>query len=779
MIGIPLQSEQFLNGVKVGGSRLEYTFSGNTLTAGTFYQTVVARPYQAYSLNKDSTWQLQTTVEEYVNGLPTKIRKPNFLFPQVYTWDAYRRVTNKNFGTLNTAVGYYGTSNLPNLMTDENGLRTKFTYDSLMRLSRTQNRFTGTDINNPQNVQATTLYNYHYKGQPATNASDVNQNFVGTITTFKGVTPPLSTKQYMDGLGRPIGGIKEYYTPSNLHQKNFVSYDALGRQDRAYQPFESATLGFEALDAASTTVKHVETKYEASPLSRPIEQKNVDGTSVFTSYGANTAADAVRLFEAGATANTVIACTESLTKDKPSTAVNYFYDSQYTPTIAFNLVPNSDWSSDNQPRSLITYDFGAAVPIRQVKFNILQFQNVGATATHEVFYSTDNATWTSLDNFGGVANAQSTVKDYTVNAIQARYFRVRTTASASFAAWSSIDVATNANYTEGSLYKTVMTDENVHNTEVYKDKLGRVLLTRKFLGTERVDTYNVYDDYGNLAMVIPPSACNGTTIEADLVFKYTYDNENRLSTKKVPGADVVNFYYDDRDLLTLTQDGNMRAQNKYLATKYDDLGRVEATGFLTNVANPTATALNVTIPQADALTTIVDETRKLSAHWLDIGITEMDLLDVETKISLFTQQGPKSKMLQTDKKKAVKKRAVILDSTYTKKQITDVAAAYVGVDDEFYADILSALGVKERTTAATQIKVTLKSATTQAPLMHQTARIMGTDMALESDKKGGIVFKFSKSGLKTIEVPLPNGEFKTIKDVEVKNHRTTRLEIFI
>ncbi len=58
---------------------------------------------------------------------------------------------------------------------------------------------------------------------------------------------------------------------------------------------------------------------------------------------------------------------------------------------------------------------------------------------------------------------------------------------------------------------------------------------------------------------------------------------------------------------------------------------------------------------AAVCTPVVDETRKLSAHWLDIGITEMDLQDVETKISRFTEQAPKSKMLQTDKKRRSKK----------------------------------------------------------------------------------------------------------------------------
>jgi hypothetical protein len=178
MIGIPLQAEQFVKNLQLdnfpqtGGSQLVYKNN---------------YPYQAFSMNKDLTTKLQITVEEYANGLPTKIKKPNYLYPQVYSWDALRRVTNKNYGTLNTVVQYYGNSNLPSMITDENGLRTKFIYDGLMRLSKTENRFSGT-FESPQNVQATTNYEYHYQGQATANSLNTNQNFVGTTTRILNAT---------------------------------------------------------------------------------------------------------------------------------------------------------------------------------------------------------------------------------------------------------------------------------------------------------------------------------------------------------------------------------------------------------------------------------------------------------------------------------------------------------------------------------------------------------------------------------------------------------------
>lgn len=94
-------------------------------------------------------------------------------------------------------------------------------------------------------------------------------------------------------------------------------------------------------------------------------------------------------------------------------------------------------------------------------------------------------------------------------------------------------------YGECSLYKTTNIDENGQITEVYTDKLGRQVLVRKFLGigydapytksaeepsssgaAEPVDTYTVYDDIGNIALVISPESAKGE--QGDLNYCYIY-----------------------------------------------------------------------------------------------------------------------------------------------------------------------------------------------------------------------------------------------------------------
>jgi RHS repeat-associated protein len=445
MVGIPLE---VTNNYGDGSKTEFYNFSGKLL------------PHIYYTRTKSGTFIEKRRILTYSSfGLPNEIQ--DFGFPkQIYTWDN-GLVKTKTFGTpgSNSILTWkfdYLTGNksrLPDVITDENGLRTKFFYDGFQRVIKTYNRFSGTNAS-PTDVQATMEYAYQFK-----NAANPYA-FIGSKSSYKGVTTSLETKQYMDGLGRPIELVKENYTPfaafhptTNWHQKNYVSYDALGRQNKTYLPFERSTPGMEVPNTAQNIFAL--TEYEASPLSRPTKMTNVDNSSVFTNYSVN---------------------------------------------------------ATNEVRSII-----------------------------------------AISGSGSNLYAGS-------------FFPLNT------------------------LTKTIFTDENGKKTCVFKDKLGRVILTRKSLNGQNIDTYNVYNYLGQLVAVLPPGSigANGAVIYS-LTFQYKYDNESHLIEKKVPGAAPQKFYYDSRDLMTLMQDGNMAAQTKYLATQYDELGKVVKTGFV-NPADPVAFA---------------------------------------------------------------------------------------------------------------------------------------------------------------------------------------------
>lgn len=153
-------------------------------------------------------------------------------------------------------------------------------------------------------------------------------------------------------------------------------------------------------------------------------------------------------------------------------------------------------------------------------------------------------------------------------------------------------------YAAGALYKNITVDEEGHRTIEYRNKSGLVVLKKVQIAaspaithTGWLCTYYVYDNLDNLRFVIPPKAVeaivnNWSLANADLrnelCFRYEYDARNRMIVRQVPGAAEVHMVYDVRDRLVLSQDGNLRADNKWLATLYDELNRPIMTGLYTS-----------------------------------------------------------------------------------------------------------------------------------------------------------------------------------------------------
>ncbi|WPO81976.1 DUF6443 domain-containing protein [Chryseobacterium sp. JJR-5R] len=167
-------------------------------------------------------------------------------------------------------------------------------------------------------------------------------------------------------------------------------------------------------------------------------------------------------------------------------------------------------------------------------------------------------------------------------------------------------------YKENQLYKNKITDEDGNVTYEFLDGSGRLLLTRKTLSpTENADTYYIYDEYNNLAFVIPPKAADGikalaggTTVPDDILntlcYQYHYDGKQRLAEKKLPNKGWEFFVYDQQDRLVLSQDAVLRTSDNnfrgrgWIYTKYDSYGRVVITGFYKNAESRLAvqTSLN-------------------------------------------------------------------------------------------------------------------------------------------------------------------------------------------
>ncbi|WP_419699436.1 DUF6443 domain-containing protein [Mucilaginibacter sp. NFX135] len=156
----------------------------------------------------------------------------------------------------------------------------------------------------------------------------------------------------------------------------------------------------------------------------------------------------------------------------------------------------------------------------------------------------------------------------------------------------------NGTYGPGQLYVTISKNENwnaatdgcTNTTEEYTDNIGHVVLKRTYnLNTttnkiEELSTYYVYDDLGNLAFVLPPGSGADNALPAqttldNLCYQYRYDEQNRLTQKRIPGKDWVYAVYNQFDQPVLTQDANQRVSNQWSVIKYDAFGRVIMTGL--------------------------------------------------------------------------------------------------------------------------------------------------------------------------------------------------------
>ncbi|MDR2271350.1 MAG: RHS repeat-associated core domain-containing protein [Sphingobacterium sp.] len=161
------------------------------------------------------------------------------------------------------------------------------------------------------------------------------------------------------------------------------------------------------------------------------------------------------------------------------------------------------------------------------------------------------------------------------------------------------------NYLVGKLYRTTLRDENTVNTtarsgsvDEYKDFEGRVVLKRVWESeTKALNTYYVYDDFGELRYVIPPAvtATGFSELPADptfanfdnYIYSYKYDGRRRLIEKKVPGKGWEYLVYNKNDQVVLTQDANQRVRKEWTYIRYDAFGRITSTGLYTNTVKLT------------------------------------------------------------------------------------------------------------------------------------------------------------------------------------------------
>lgn len=138
-------------------------------------------------------------------------------------------------------------------------------------------------------------------------------------------------------------------------------------------------------------------------------------------------------------------------------------------------------------------------------------------------------------------------------------------------------------YPELSLRIYTSTDPDGNSHDVYKDKLGRVILSRNRLGTSNTDTWTIYDDKNRPVTIYPPNTSSSTP---NLIFQFRYDEDDNLIYKKVPDSGAEEYAFNIRNLEVAKRNSILLAQNRWLITHYDDFGRSLKRGYF-NGAIPT------------------------------------------------------------------------------------------------------------------------------------------------------------------------------------------------
>lgn len=225
--------------------------------------------------------------------------------------------------------------------------------------------------------------------------------------------------------------------------------------------------------------------------------------------------------------------------------------------------------------------------------------------------------------------------DYLTNVVnEVKYYKASATWQAAQGQYVSVLTQQAGGYPAGQLYKTITKDENwtsgtLHTTEEFKNKEGQVVLKKTYATAtirgntviQSLETYYVYDQFNNLAFVLPPAVSSISQQQLDgLCYQYRYDKRNRLVEKKLPGKQWEFMIYDQLDRMVATGPAYAPFLDLYsgkstptgwLVTKYDNYGRTVYTGWLPSTT-VTSTGRKELQDTRDLQTTNLNESKTTS-----------------------------------------------------------------------------------------------------------------------------------------------------------------------
>ncbi|GAB3433108.1 hypothetical protein GCM10027516_43440 [Niabella aquatica] len=373
-----------------------------------------------------------------------------------------------------------------------------------------------------------TAKNYIKKSSPSIAKSTINYNS----------SEEQITVEYFDGLGRPVQNISVNASPSP-DGKDIITpivYDAFGRQDKTYLPYAAA--GTNGIYRPAALAE--QSSFYATPptVSIPIIPNPFSQT----------------LFEASPL-------------NRPLEAA----------------APGASWAIGNNHTIRTGYEINTAADAIRLWNVYGEEHNAGSNGVQA------NASYSS--HTAGTTEYKATQSITFTDGFTASSGENFTAHIVSGQSSGNPDrgASSPGYYEAGRLFKNVTWDEHRNRVIEYKDKAGLVVCKKVQDGGDTSNpsymvTQYIYDDFNQLAYVIPPALESITSFtEADTnfenyVYAYHYDGRRRLVEKKVPGKGWEYTVYNPSDRPVFTSNAEQRGRGVWSFIKYDALGRVIITG---------------------------------------------------------------------------------------------------------------------------------------------------------------------------------------------------------
>ena len=133
--------------------------------------------------------------------------------------------------------------------------------------------------------------------------------------------------------------------------------------------------------------------------------------------------------------------------------------------------------------------------------------------------------------------------------------------------------ADNTSYSYGLLTGEQITDEDGHIQTTFYNLQGQKVQENRGTGNR---TRYIYNDLGQLTGVLMPG--HNSADPNYTSYSYEYDTRGRITRKRFPGTDYIQYWYDDADRVAFMQDGMLRQKGRYRFMLYDAFGRLAIQG---------------------------------------------------------------------------------------------------------------------------------------------------------------------------------------------------------